>query len=174
MCHPVLFGLLAGIFAFKMMRRMSYLRHKGGGCGGGFTVSRWGGWGPGRRWSGHWGHGEHHGQGGGFDGGNTTSASQPIEVILQGLDLNQRQKEEAQPIFDRLAEFLGRSGPRLHAALLTIAAESFDRKKAEAIFSGAAPDVQKELPEGMEHVHNILIPEQREHLRGRLGTPAAS
>ncbi len=175
MCHPVLFGLLLGVLAAKLLRRFSGC----GGCHGGRRGGRRFGGGFGARWGG----GDHSGLDRDFRGapfsdgsGAARTPSRPIEELLLGLDLNQRQKEEAQPIFDRLAEFFGRSGPRLSAALSAIAAERFDRGQVEALFAGASPEVRRDLPDGMEHVHNILIPEQREHLRARLAgsAPAAS
>ncbi len=159
MCHPVLFGLLIGVLAAKLLRRFSSCR---GGCG-----SRW-----------EFRHGpfgrDFRGSYSSFAGARSVTRS--IDELLLGLDLNKRQQEEAQPILDRLVERTGKSGPRLTAALSAVAAERFDRAQAERIFTDAPPEAGRELVDGLEHFHNILIPEQREHLRARLdgaGGPAS-
>jgi hypothetical protein len=147
MCHPILIGVVGGVIAAKLLYR---LRGGGGGCARRFHD---GGDGYARRWS-RWGR---HG------------AAPDVPGVKLGdlagkLELNARQKEEATEVFARLAGAFGdrvEPGTRLNAVLEAISAEPFDAiTAADAL---GTPD--KDLLDGIEHIHNILTPEQREKLR---------
>lgn len=174
--------------------------HHGGGpgCRGGHGIHGWGGGfggfrGPGAgpyrrsfyRWGTRWN------QGGGFypgdetDGAGYAAPAAPApapttgknaEELIKGMDLNQRQRAEAQPVLALLKAQLGPSGAALEAALATVAAEQFDPDKVRAALhlDHAPPALAHDILDGLEHFHTILIPEQRESLRDALKiTPAA-
>lgn len=188
MCGAMLVGLILGALTFKAMRRFAYFHHghhggcAAGGCGAGpgfgphgghrgrrFLYYRWGG--P----AGFGGFGE--GRYGGYPDDNpfgvrggtgTRPAPKPIPEILRTLELNERQQQEATPVLALAQEWLGPAGPRIEAALLLVAADQFEPVLAEGLLSGAPEGVQRELVEGLEHLHTILIAEQREQLRTQL------
>lgn len=198
MCGALLVGLIFGALALKAMRRWAYFHHggygpgphgfgHGHGCGahGGHFGHR------GRRfmyyrWAGPGGHGEGRWGGYGMDdnpfgvrsGGRYPSATKPIPEILRSLELNERQQQEATPVLALAQEWLGPAGPRIEAALLAIAADRFEPVLIEGLLADAPEGVQRELTEGLEHLHTILIAEQREQLRNHLSrkkpAPAAS
>ncbi len=164
MCHPVLFGFIFGVFLAKMLRRWAFYRNGGGGCCGGHWARRraawrYGGFGP---FGGHGGHWARAGA------GPAAATGRPLEELVRGLDLSTRQQQEATPILGLAREHLGGSGPRLEGALAAVAGERFDRARAEEALADSPPEVRRELLDGLEHLHNILIPEQREHLRAQL------
>lgn len=152
MCHSVLFGFLIGALVTRMfIRYRSFLHH--GGCGG-----RRHGWARGchqgsRRWR------------AGFQPGPAYPA---IDELVAGLELNQRQQEEARGVLGLIKEQLGDRSAQAHAALAAVAAEPFDRLEAEGALRDVPPALRRELVDGLEHVHTILIPEQRAALRERL------
>lgn len=168
MCHSVLFGLLLSAFFVRVAMRWHRYQALGpgacggGGCGGGFGGRRFGGPFGWRRWErfGHFADG--------FGGFERPGRAVHLGEIVRDLELNARQQEEAQPVLTQLREQLGHSPLRFRGALSAVAAESFDRARAERVVDGVAPDQRGKLLEGLEHLHNILIPEQREVLRARL------
>lgn len=172
MCHSFLFSLLFGILLARVLFRWRYggcgaWRQGGGACGGaGFGGLR-GGRGFGR-WARRGFPGGPFGGGGAFPEAFQGGA-RPIETILQGLELNQRQQEEAAPVLNLLTEAVGRAGARVEFALAAVAAESFERGRLEGLLVDAPTELRRELIDGLEHVHNILIPEQRAHLLKQLG-----
>lgn len=156
----------------------------GGHRGRRFMYYRWGGagggWGAGP-WGGHPGHHDHPGHRGyaghgGYDAqdnpfgirGAARPASKPIAEVLRSLELNERQQQEATPVLALAHEWLGPSGPRIEAALLAVAAERFEPVLVEGLLGDAPEPVQREIVEGLEHLHTILITEQREQLRTQL------
>ena len=193
MCGSIFFGVLVGIMALKAARRWMYFR---GGCGP--AAMRCGhrgacghGHGPGHghghnhdgrfmfyRWS------NEHGHGAGF--ASRTPAARSLQELVRGLELNQRQRDEAAPVLTLIEEWLGGNGPRVDATLLTIASERFEPVVLHGLLSELPEPIQRQLIEGLEHLHTILIPEQKEALRRELtqkkapastppsGTPPAS
>jgi hypothetical protein len=128
------------------------------------------------RWGGGWG--GRHGHGGGYgaygseDGAfgvrSGRPASKPISEVLRSLELNDRQRQEAAPVLALAQEWLGPAGPRIEAALLAVAGDRFEPVLVEGLLEGAPEPVRRELTEGLEHLHTILISEQREQLRNQL------
>lgn len=195
MCGALLVGLLFGALTLKAMRRWAYF-HNGGcgpgaygfgsGCGphGGhsghfghrgrrFMYYRWGG--PGGYGEGRWGgYGTDDNPFGVRSGARYPSATKPIPEILRSLELNERQQQEATPVLALAQEWLGPAGPRIEAALLAIAADRFEPVLVEGLLVGAPEGVQRELTEGLEHLHTILIAEQREQLRNQLSRKKAA
>lgn len=105
----------------------------------------------------------------------TPTTGKSAEELIKGMDLNQRQRAEAQPVLALLKAQLGPSGAALEAALATVAAEQFDPAKVRAALQldHAPPALAHDILDGLEHFHTILIPEQRESLRDALKiTPA--
>jgi hypothetical protein len=152
-------------------RRVMYYRW--GGAGGGWGNGPWGGQ------PGHGGHGSHGGHGGhgsyeaqdnpfGIRGAAARPAGKPIAEVLRSLELNERQQQEATPVLALAHEWLGPSGPRIEAALLAVASERFEPVLVEGLLTDAPEPVQREILEGLEHLHTILISEQREQLRTQL------
>ena len=90
-----------------------------------------------------------------------------IREIFGALDLNQRQREEVNGVFEMIADALG---PRFIAwsqvddALAAIAAPDFDRVRATQSLP-LAPDAAARLSDELEHVHVILTTEQLAKLR---------
>jgi Spy/CpxP family protein refolding chaperone len=83
------------------------------------------------------------------------------------LELNERQKEEAREAFADVAMALGatwQTWSGLDEALAAVAAEPFDKGRAQAVLAGLQPEPTKLIVDALEHVHNILTPEQRERL----------
>ena len=149
----------------------------GAGCGGGFGP----GGGPGRGgWAAGWGGpgfggpGFHDGwdprgdgTGRGFARGKATGIT--LDEVTRSLELHERQRAEAEPVLNRLKEWLGSRGPRIEAVLLILAAERFDGDALLSLLTELPPTERRELFEGLEHLHTILISEQREVLRKALG-----
>jgi hypothetical protein len=165
MCHSWFLGLLVGVLAFKALRYCAW-RHGFGGrhCGGfrphhgpcrggrrGFVCFRSGGYGEAD-----------------FGGPAGSQGTRPINQVLKSLELNQRQQEEALPVLTLLQEVAGSSGPRIEAVLLAVAAARFEPQLVEGVLADVPPGPRRELVDGLEHLHNILIPEQRETLREQL------
>lgn len=182
MCGSVFLGIFFGVLALKAVRRWSYFH--GGGCGAGagcggrggrrFMYYRWNGGGHGG--SGWGGRGEGHEDGAWGIRGGARPASKPIAEVLRSLELNERQRQEAAPVLALAQEWIGASGPRIEAALLAVASERFEPVLVEALLDGSPEQVRREVVEGLEHLHTILIAEQREQLRSQLsrGKPAAA
>ena len=154
MCTSVLLGIVGGALVAKLMLR----RRFGGGCGQG------GGCGEG-------GFGR-HGFGRGFrgwrrggEGVELADSREGIARLLGTLELNARQREETDELLTRLVG-AGVRGDRLRAVLATAGAETFEPILAEEAlgFADLGPRA-KDVLDGVEHLHNILTPEQREKLR---------
>ena len=155
MCHSVLFGFLIGALVTRMFIRYRFFRHyygRGGGCGHGRCHQNGG---DQRRWR------------AGFQPAPTRTYP-AIDEVVAGLELNQRQQDEARGVLSLIKEQLGDRSAQAHAVLAAVAAEPFDRLEAEAALSAVPPALRRELVDGLEHVHTILIPEQRAALRERL------
>lgn len=193
MCGAIIFGLIFGALTLRAMKRWAYYHH---GCGGGglghgcggpgaghghcggprgrrFMYYRWGGAGGG--WgAGPWGgHGQPDGSFApdnpfGIRGAAARPAGKPIAEVLRSLELNERQQQEAAPVLALAHEWLGPSGPRIEAALLAVAAERFEPVLVEGLLADAPAPIQREILDGLEHLHTILISEQREQLRTQL------
>lgn len=179
MCHSWFFGLLLGIVAFKAIRFCAWRRwhaYNGGGCGGRFG----GGYGHGPGFGPGFGDGAgcrggrrgffyfRAGGGHGIDNSWAQPAQRPIGEVLRAIELNQRQQEEALPVITLLQEVAGPSGPRIEAALLAVAAAKFEPQIVEGLLADVPHGPRRELIDGLEHLHNILIAEQRETLREQL------
>jgi hypothetical protein len=97
-----------------------------------------------------------------------------LGALAEALELNPRQREDVDEVFARLrSQFSDRvePGAPLLAILEAVAADPFDAASAEAaLATGPGPlgAREKELLDGVEHVHNILTPEQRDKLRAAL------
>lgn len=189
MCCTTLFGFIVGVVIFKVFRRwMSWRWGYGGGSCGGFGGHDGGGCGGHRRAYNRWNYAGsyNHGQGsgsaanaGGFagsaasdSGANAASSSaasgRPIDDLVRSLELNLRQKEEAAPVFALIKQRLGVVGPRVDAALNVVAGDRFDPTPLIAQLGELPEPFQHELVEALEHLHTILISEQREQLRREL------
>ena len=154
MCHSLLFGLLLGAFVARLaFRRRFHHAWHGGACAA---------------WRGPSGDGRFGRFYDGVQGFERAGRSFNLGELVRDLELNARQQEEAQPVLTQLREQLGGSQLRLRGALAAVAAEGFDRARAESVVTDVAPEVRLQLLEGLEHLHDILIPEQREVLRARL------
>ena len=147
MCGTVALGLLGGLVASKLLfRRRWHHRHGGFGRGHGFRRFR-----------------DRHDD----VAPPTMDTARTLEKLLLPLELNQRQAEEAREAFADVAQALG---PRysqwsgLEEAMAAVAAEPFDRARAQASLAGVEPDPAKHAVDALEHVHNILTPEQRDKL----------
>ncbi len=184
MCGSIFLGIFFGALAVKAMRRWSRFH---GGCGGGaghgcgrggrrFMYYRWNGGGhAGGGWHGRGG-GEGHDDGAWGIRGGARPAAKPIAEVLRSLELNDRQRQEAAPVLALAQEWIGASGPRIEAALLAVASERFEPVLVEALLDGSPEQVRREIVDGLEHLHTILIAEQREQLRTQLsrGKPTAA
>jgi len=92
---------------------------------------------------------------------------QRLHSLLGPMELNQRQMEEAREAFADVAKALGAGWTRwsgLDEALAAIAAEPFDKARAQAALTGIEGEPARLALDALEHVHNILTPEQRERL----------
>jgi hypothetical protein len=169
----VVLGVLAGVAVGKLIqrgrRRWMWARRHGvghGGAGGG--EERWGGW---RGWRNRRN----------FGGGEQAPApTVKLSEVLGALELNQRQKEEADGVFDTIRTALG--GRRftrwesLGEVLGAIGSEPFDRAAVELAVDAegrALAGLKKEIVDGVEHLHDILTVEQRGTLREKMGAGAA-
>lgn len=189
MCCGALFGFIVGVVLFKVFRRWASWRfgygggschHFGSGCGGHHrSYNRWRNYGPGY---GAWDRG---GAAQGSDFGASTSGSsansasgsaasavpssgRPIDEFVRVLELNQCQKDEAAPVISLIKQRLGVLGPRVDLALSVIASDRFEPEPLIAQLGDLPDFVQHELIEALEHLHTILISEQREALRKEL------
>jgi Spy/CpxP family protein refolding chaperone len=191
----VLLGVLAGVAVGKLVlhrRRRWMTRHGGGGgCGGGHGRFRRGG-----------GEGDAHAVGGegaapdeggrgfafrwfqrrarGAWGQAPEARSINLGEVLGELELNGRQKDEAEEVFDTIRGALG--GRRftrwdaLGAVLGAVGSEPFDRAAVELAVDAegqALAGLKKEVVDGVEHLHDILTAEQRAKLRTTLAGDAA-
>jgi hypothetical protein len=154
MCTGVLLGVLGGALIAKLALRRRF--GHGGGCGGrGFGRHAWH---RGRNWRG----GE----------GAYEPPSIDLAALAGGLDLSSRQREDAGDVLARLDE-AGVRGEQLRAVLAHAGADTFEPILVEEALGwrdlGAR---EKEILDGVEHLHHILTPEQRDKLR-RITTGAA-
>jgi hypothetical protein len=144
MCGTVALGLLGGLVASKLLfRRRWHHRHGGAGFRR-FRDRRFGAAPP-----------------------PPVDTARTLDKLLAPLELNERQAEEAREAFADVAQVLGPRYPQwngLEEALAAVAAEPFDRARAQASLAGVEPDPAKNAVDALEHVHNILTPEQRDKL----------
>ena len=161
----VVLGVLAGVAVGKLIqrgrRRWMWRRGQGAGAGGHAGYPSWRGF--------------RHGEWGRAPG------REPVKLgeVLAALELNQRQKEESDEVFATIRDALG--GRRftrwesLGEVLEAIGSEPFDRAQVELAVDAegkALAGLKKEIVDGVEHLHDILTPEQRATLRGKLaGAP---
>ena len=139
MCGTVALGLIGGLVASKLLFRGRFRRHR---------MGRW------RRR---------------FDApppaAGVATTPERLHKLLPLLELNDRQKEEAREAFGDVAQALGPSWTAwtgLEEALAAVAAEPFDQARAKAALGPL--EQQKPALDALEHVHNILTPEQRDKL----------
>jgi hypothetical protein len=193
MCCGTLLGFIVGVVVFKIFRRWAAWRfghgggschHRGSGCGGhGRGYNRWSNYGPGH---GAWDRGGaaqgsdfgastsaggSSGSSGGADNSAASAAAatgRPIDDLVRVLELNQRQKDEALPVLSLIKQRLGVLGPRVELALSVIASDRFAPEPLIAQLGDLPDFVQGELIDALEHLHTILISEQREALRKEL------
>lgn len=201
MCGSILFGFLFGIVLSKIARRAYWRFHGGGGgCGGGSCGSGF----RGRYRSFGYGHGGPwgHGHGGSFrawgvagfspysDGGPGAEAQgqtdynaagksgKTVDELFGGLELSQRQRAEAAPVLVLVKGVFGSRGATVETVLASLQSETFDAAAIERGIAGRPlPNgVRQELFEGLEHLHTILITEQRQALKTALSgeKPAAA
>ena len=140
MCGTIALGLVGGLLASKLMFR--------------------------RRWHGGW-HMRRHGWRGRVAASPAVDVVTRVDGALALLELSQRQAEEARDVFADVAEALGvnyRRWDGIDDALAAVGAEPFDRARAEASLD--LPDEpRRRAVDALEHLHNILTPEQRAKLR---------
>ena len=157
MVGTVTLGLVGGLIASKMLFRA---RHRHARCGGGGHARRWHG--PGARWR--------RGDAGGDGGISVQAPPAPVDSArllvarLAPLELSQRQAEEAREAFADVASALGvawRGWSGVGEALSAIGAEPFDRARAAAALGELDGETARHALDALEHVHNILTPEQR-------------
>lgn len=144
MISPIVVGLLGGVVVARlaMRRRMRWA----GGCGG--YARRW----EGRRGFSRWAP---------PDADGVKLAADKLTAQVAALELNARQKEELEDVFATIREQAGVGSvsqwPALDRAFAAIRGDEFE------------PDLVKDQPEkildALEHLHNILTPEQRASLR---------
>jgi hypothetical protein len=189
MCCGTLLGFIVGVVVFKIFRRWAAWRfgsgghscgHFASGCGGHYrSYNRWRNYGPGH---GGWDRGG-AAQGSDFGAASNSNAGsnvgssaassaastgRPIDDLVRVLELNQRQKDEAAPVLSLIKQRLGVLGPRVDLALVVIAGDRFEPEPLLAQLGDLPDFVQHELCEALEHLHTILISEQREALRKEL------
>ena len=99
-----------------------------------------------------------------------------MDDLARALELHERQRTEAEPVLSLIKEWLGSRGARADAALATLVPERFDAGPLLRQIDDVPPGPRNALVEGLEHLHTILISEQRDALRAalRLDPGAAS
>ena len=197
MCCTTVLGFIVGVVLFRVFRRYRAWRYGygEGGCGGGFggpfghRHSGCGGHGHGFHRANYAGYGWRAGSafdgasGRGFAGSasddgavnarsdgasNIPPSGRALDDLVRSLELNQRQKTEAEPVFALIKQRLGVVGPKVDSALHVIAADRFDPAPLAAQLANLPEPLQRELLDGLEHLHTILISEQREQLKREL------
>ena len=154
MCTSVLLAIVGGALIGKLVLRR---RFGMGGCGHRGDMGGFGRHGRGFGWRG-W-------RRGGV-GVELADSREGIARLLGTLELNDRQREETAELLTKLTG-AGVRGDRLRAVLASAGAETFEPILAEEALGFADLGARaKEVLDGVEHLHNILTPEQREKLRG--------
>ena len=104
------------------------------------------------------------------------SSGRSGEDLARALELHERQRTEAEPVLSLIKEWLGSRGARADAVLATLVPERFDAGPLLRQIDDVPPGPRNALVEGLEHLHTILISEQRDALRAalRLDPGAAS
>ena len=150
MCTSVLLGVVGGALVAKLLLRRRFYR--GGGCGG---FARHGGFGRFRGWH----------------DADVAESGIDLASLAGTLELNARQREDASEVLTKLAD-AGVRGDKLKAALALAGADTFEPILVEEAlgFADLGPR-GKEVLDGLEHLHHILTPEQRQKLR-RFGPTA--
>src|SRR5262249_43065599 len=149
----VAIGAIVGIVVSKMLFRRRFRRHWEGGAppfAGPGRFRRWGRRGEGAP-------------------PPPTPAGTPerLHKLLPLLELNDRQKEEAREAFADAQQARGpawQSWTGLDEPLAAAAAEPFDAARAKAAVGAQVGDQAKLALDALEHLHNILPPEQRDRL----------
>jgi hypothetical protein len=139
MAHPVLLGILGGALVAKLILRRRFAhRH----CGDGRRFGRF---------------------------GRRGVAPRDVETIrladlAGGLELNERQAQDANEVFQLIGR-AGLQGEQLRTVLGLVASDSYQSLLIEEELGIDEPSPRdRELLDGLEHLHNILTPEQREKL----------
>jgi len=156
-------ALGGGLLAAKMiMRRRRFAHHGPGGCGGGhFRMFR----GHGDSFRARWRDRE-----GAFVPTPSVDAAKRITEAFAALELNTRQREEVNEVFQMVRDELGpafATWAGVDDALAAIAATEFDRVRAEASLPVAA-DRRARIADELDHLNVILTSEQRDKLRALL------
>jgi Spy/CpxP family protein refolding chaperone len=135
-CHPVLMGAVGGFLAVKLIHRLRHHHH-------------------------HHGHFRH------FRGGPAR-----LFWIARELELDRRQKQEIWAVMREVRRSVGelRFGriEGMDAIADALSSETFDKAAVEAAAAKqgeAFAEVRAKVVAGLERVHAILRPEQRERLR---------
>jgi hypothetical protein len=142
MLSPIIVGMLGGaLIARIVVRRRLHRRwaFEGGGCAGRSRFARF------------------RGQGVPV----VDDRAERLDARIRSLELNDRQKEDLDEAFATVAAETGvkrvADWPGLARALGAVGADEFDRESLAGEPIGAV--------DALEHLHNILTPEQRELLR---------
>ncbi len=141
-CHPVLMGAIGGFLAVKAIHR---LRHRGHGAAHGHW-RRMGFGGPGR-----------------------------LFWVMRELELDRRQKQEIWQVAKEVRRAFGELRysrfEGLDAIADALSSPTFDKPAVEAQAAkhgDAFAQVRAQVVAGLERIHGILTPEQRERLRAIL------
>ncbi len=141
MFHPVILGVIGGALVAKMVLRRRYAR--AGGCAGGMAEG-------GRHWR----------RGRGLARWTAPAPAVQLATLIGSLELNARQKEEFDEVLATVRNAVGvekiDAWPGLGKALRVAGTEPFDRAELA--------ELPEDAVDGLEHLHNILTPEQRERL----------
>jgi hypothetical protein len=148
MIAPIVVGLVGGAFAARMMMRRRM--RMGGGCRGARSA-RWQRWREGRgfgRWAAP-------------DVDSAKLAAERLAAQVIALELNARQKEELEEVFATIRDQAGVKSvadwPAIGRAFSSISGDEFDPDQVQ--------DQPEKILDALEHLHNILTPEQRASLR---------
>jgi hypothetical protein len=162
----VIVGFLLGRMLFRMLRWRRGFTLAGGHCGHGFRRQfiddRGGGLPFSRLRRRRWGDA-------GAPAPVALTASQRVADLLGKLELNARQKADADEAWAAVRDSLGArfdAWQHVDAIFAAVVAPAFDRARVEAALDHVPePERRKELVDGLEHLHNILTAEQRSKLR---------
>ena len=173
MCSlSIVVPVLAGIFLTRMLVRAFFWRRMARGGYGNFR----GGCGGGHGWRGWRRHGQQLGadfRGGGGGGQVFVRNEAPIvdvreqlSALFGSLELAEAQRDEVDDVMAIARRSVGDAGfarwTGLVAALGVVAEDTFDPIR---VAGALGPNANKQLVDGMEHLHNILLPEQAEQLK---------
>jgi hypothetical protein len=155
MCHVgFLIPLVLGLIALRVVMRVLWWRRARGYYGGG-------GGGCGRMgWHARWRHGWHGGpsreEGQVFvDRGRD---SRDVEAAFASLDLSSGQRDQVAEVFEAFRDAGYNNWNGLIGALVLVTEDRFD---AIRVAGQLGPMATREMVDALEHVHNILLDEQR-------------